>query len=88
MSATDYDTLVECEAAKGVWSTSPAPLCYLPANDLPVERIEIVQPNNPSNDIYYEKLQNLCMTSVKVMAPVYLVVWGVGVFRRLILARL
>ncbi len=88
MDLADYDSAVECEVARGVWVDSPAPLCYLPVNALPTQRVEIVQPNNPPNDIYYAKLQALCFTSMRVMAPVYVVVWGVGMFRRLILARL
>ena len=84
----DYDTQIECEQVNGVWMVNPTPMCYLPSNNLPVERIEIVQTPPPPNAIYYEKIQGLCYESMRVLAPIYIVVWGAGLIRRFVRARI
>ena len=79
-----YDTQIECEALSGVWQSD---LCYLPSNIVP-QRIEIIQSLPLSNADLYSKLQDICYLSMRVMAPVYIMVWGAGLVRRFVVARL
>lgn len=88
MNLADYDTTIECQQQNGVWVTSPAPLCYLPVNDLPAERVILTQEPVPSNAGNYALLQHLCTESIRVGGYLYLVIWACGIFSRMIKARL
>ena len=89
LNPIDYDTAIECTNQNGVWIVDPAPLCYLPVNGLPTTRVELVQTPLPTtNSGYYNQVQNIALGSVKLMVPVYLIVWTCGIVRRLIVARL
>jgi hypothetical protein len=50
--------------------------------------IEIIQQSVPPNDIYYHHIQFFAFRSMEILAPVYLIVFACGIFRRFVVARL
>lgn len=86
-SLIGYDTPTECQQQGGVWLTDPAPLCYLPVNNLPAEQIQFTQ-QPTSNADGYILIQSLCMQSMRLCSWLYIVLWTCGIFTRFIRARL
>jgi len=50
----------------------------------------ILQPSDPNPDsvVWMDGINQLCIRSMEVTAPLYLLVWTIGMFRRYILCRI